>query len=50
MKYDNVRVMNSRLTNTLQADNLVRKLKIFESELNARDKVAQKYTEPVRSV
>lgn len=44
MKYDNVRVgMNSRL-DTLQAAILLEKLKIFQSELDARDQVAQKYT------
>ena len=50
MKYDNVRVgMNSRL-DTLQAAILLEKLKIFESELDARNKVAQKYTRALSGV
>ncbi|WP_417820440.1 DegT/DnrJ/EryC1/StrS family aminotransferase [Terasakiella sp.] len=44
-KYDNVRVgVNSRL-DTLQAAILIEKLAIFEDELKARDRIAQRYSE-----
>ncbi len=44
MKYDNVRIgLNSRL-DTIQAAILLEKLKIFDDELVARDKVASRYT------
>lgn len=43
-KYDNVRIgLNSRL-DTLQAAVLLEKLKIYPGELEARDRVAQRYT------
>ncbi len=45
MKYDNVRIgLNSRL-DTIQAAILLEKLKIFDDELVARDKVARRYTQ-----
>jgi dTDP-4-amino-4,6-dideoxygalactose transaminase len=44
-KYDNVRVgINGRL-DTIQAAVLLEKLKIFDSELSARDRVAETYRE-----
>ncbi len=43
-KYDNVRIgMNSRL-DTLQAAILIEKLKIFDEELESRQKIAERYT------
>ncbi len=49
-KYDNIRVgMNSRL-DTLQAAILLEKLKIFEDELQARDKIAQRYSNALGNI
>ncbi|MBL8590350.1 MAG: DegT/DnrJ/EryC1/StrS aminotransferase family protein, partial [Methylobacteriaceae bacterium] len=49
-KYDNVRIgMNSRL-DTLQAAILLQKLSIFEDEIAARQKVAQRYHDGLRDV
>jgi dTDP-4-amino-4,6-dideoxygalactose transaminase len=43
-KYDNVRIgLNSRL-DTIQAAILIEKLKIFEKELDSRNKIASRYT------
>ncbi|WP_419797118.1 MAG: DegT/DnrJ/EryC1/StrS family aminotransferase [Terasakiella sp.] len=48
-KYDNVRVgINSRL-DTLQAAILIEKLAIFEDELKARDRIAQRYSEKLNA-
>lgn len=47
-KYDNVRIgMNSRL-DTIQAAILKEKLAIFPAELEARDRVASRYTEALK--
>lgn len=47
-KYDNVRVgLNSRL-DTLQAAILREKLKVYESELAARDEAANRYTQALK--
>lgn len=49
-KYDNVRIgQNSRL-DTLQAAILLPKLAIFADELDARDRVAERYAEGLRDV
>jgi dTDP-4-amino-4,6-dideoxygalactose transaminase len=49
-KYDNVRIgMNGRL-DTMQAAVLIEKLKIFGDEIEARDRVAQRYNELLREV
>lgn len=49
-KYDNVRIgLNSRL-DTLQAAVLLEKLAIFPSEVEARDRVAKRYTEALADV
>jgi len=49
-KYDNVRIgVNGRL-DTMQAAVLIEKLKIFPSEIEAREKVAQYYNEHLRDV
>ena len=49
-KYDNVRVgVNSRL-DTIQAAVLKEKLAIFPDELDARDRVAAKYSESLRDI
>ncbi|MBL4803853.1 MAG: DegT/DnrJ/EryC1/StrS aminotransferase family protein [Alphaproteobacteria bacterium] len=49
-KYDNVRIgMNARL-DTVQAAILIEKLKIFPSELDARDAVAARYNEGLKDV
>jgi dTDP-4-amino-4,6-dideoxygalactose transaminase len=49
-KYDNVRVgVNSRL-DTLQAAVLLQKLEIFEDEIAARDRVAQRYASRLANV
>jgi dTDP-4-amino-4,6-dideoxygalactose transaminase len=49
-KYDNVRVgINSRL-DTLQAAILKEKLAIFPGELEARDRIAQRYTAALKDV
>jgi dTDP-4-amino-4,6-dideoxygalactose transaminase len=49
-KYDNVRIgMTSRL-DTIQAAVLIEKLKIFREELAARERIAQRYTEGLRSL
>ncbi|WP_420860552.1 DegT/DnrJ/EryC1/StrS family aminotransferase [Algirhabdus cladophorae] len=46
-KYDNVRIgMNSRL-DTLQAAILLEKLAVYSDELEARDRVAQRYTDTI---
>ncbi|RYN89579.1 hypothetical protein AA0119_g8852 [Alternaria tenuissima] len=48
-KFDNIQVgLNSRL-DTLQAAVLLSKLEVFESELAARQKVASRYTEQLKS-
>ncbi|AWM87486.1 DegT/DnrJ/EryC1/StrS aminotransferase family protein [Microvirga sp. 17 mud 1-3] len=49
-KYDNVRIgVNGRL-DTMQAAVLIEKLKIFPSEIEARNRVAQYYNEHLRDV
>jgi Predicted pyridoxal phosphate-dependent enzyme apparently involved in regulation of cell wall biogenesis len=49
-KYDNVRIgVNGRL-DTMQAAVLIEKLKIFPSEIEARERVAQYYNEHLRDV
>jgi len=49
-KYDNVRIgMNSRL-DTIQAAILIEKLKIFEDEIAARNKVAARYNAALKDV
>lgn len=49
-KYDNVRIgLNSRL-DTIQAAILLAKLTVFPGELDARDKVAARYTAGLRGV
>ena len=49
-KYDNIRIgLNSRL-DTLQAAILLQKLAIFEDEIQARQRVAQRYDEALRDV
>ncbi|HWP27209.1 MAG TPA: DegT/DnrJ/EryC1/StrS family aminotransferase [Xanthobacteraceae bacterium] len=49
-KYDNVRIgMNGRL-DTLQAAILLEKLRIFDDELKARDRIAARYTEKLGKV
>jgi dTDP-4-amino-4,6-dideoxygalactose transaminase len=49
-KYDNVRIgMNGRL-DTMQAAILIEKLKIFPSEIEARDRVAKRYNDNLRDV
>jgi dTDP-4-amino-4,6-dideoxygalactose transaminase len=49
-KYDNVRIgVNGRL-DTMQAAVLIEKLKIFPSEIAARERVAQYYNEHLRDV
>ena len=49
-KYDNVRIgMTSRL-DTIQAAVLIEKLKIFADEIEARDRVARRYTTGLRDV
>lgn len=49
-KYDNVRIgMNGRL-DTMQAAILIEKLKIFEAELEARQIVADRYTQGLKEV
>lgn len=49
-KYDNVRIgMNGRL-DTMQAAVLIEKLKIFASEVEARDRVAKYYNDNLRDV
>ncbi len=49
-KYDNVRIgMNGRL-DTMQAAILIEKLKIFPSEVEARDRIAKRYNDSLRSV
>lgn len=49
-KYDNVRIgMNGRL-DTIQAAILLEKLKIFDEEIELRDKVAKRYCDALRGV
>ncbi len=49
-KYDNVRIgMTSRL-DTIQAAVLIEKLKIFAEEIDARDRVAQRYAAGLKDV
>ncbi|WP_243372112.1 DegT/DnrJ/EryC1/StrS family aminotransferase [Microvirga solisilvae] len=49
-KYDNVRIgMNGRL-DTMQAAILIEKLKIFPSEVEARDRIAKRYNDNLRDV
>ena len=49
-KYDNVRIgMNGRL-DTIQAAILIEKLKIFETELDARQMIADRYTQGLKDV
>jgi dTDP-4-amino-4,6-dideoxygalactose transaminase len=49
-KYDNIRIgMNGRL-DTLQAAILLEKLKIFDEEIELRDKVAKRYCDLLRGV
>ncbi|MBF0249706.1 MAG: DegT/DnrJ/EryC1/StrS family aminotransferase [Alphaproteobacteria bacterium] len=49
-KYDNVRIgLNSRL-DTLQAAVLIEKLRIFGDEIDARNRVAARYTEALHDV
>ncbi len=49
-KYDNVRIgMNGRL-DTLQAAVLLEKLRIFDEELAARERIAARYSERLRNV
>lgn len=49
-KYDNVRIgMNGRL-DTLQAAILIEKLRIFDDELKARDRIAARYSDRLRNV
>ena len=49
-KYDNVRIgMNGRL-DTMQAAILIEKLKIFPSEVEARDRIAKRYNNSLRGV
>jgi dTDP-4-amino-4,6-dideoxygalactose transaminase len=49
-RYDNVRIgMTSRL-DTIQAAVLIEKLKIFPDEIDARNRVAARYTEALRDV
>ena len=47
-KYDNVRVGANTRLDTLQAVVLIEKLKIFEDELAARNRVAERYAEGLR--
>lgn len=49
-KYDNVRIgMNGRL-DTIQAAILLEKMKIFDEEIDLRDRVAKRYCEMLRGV
>lgn len=49
-KYDNVRIgMNGRL-DTMQAAILIEKLKIFPSEVEARDRIAKRYNDLLRDI
>lgn len=49
-KYDNVRVgVNSRL-DTIQAAILIEKLAIFQDELDARDRIAKRYSKALKDV
>jgi dTDP-4-amino-4,6-dideoxygalactose transaminase len=49
-KYDNVRIgMNGRL-DTMQAAILIEKLKIFPSEVDARDRIAKHYNHSLRDI
>ena len=49
-RYDNVRIgMNGRL-DTIQAAVLIEKLKIFEDEIEARDRIAKRYNALLRDV
>lgn len=49
-KYDNVRLgMNGRL-DTIQAAILLEKLKIFPSEIEARDRIAKRYNDDLRDM
>jgi UDP-2-acetamido-2-deoxy-ribo-hexuluronate aminotransferase len=44
-KYDNVRIGLASRLDTIQAAILIEKLKIFPSEIEARNKVAYRYSE-----
>ena len=49
-KYDNVRLGLTARLDTMQAAILIEKLKIFEHEITARDKVAQRYARGLGNV
>jgi len=49
-KYDNVRIGMAARMDTLQAAILIEKLAIFESEMEARQVVAQRYSEALKDV
>ena len=49
-KYDNVRIGLTARLDTMQAAILIEKLKIFEDEIAARNKVAERYAEGLRDV
>ena len=49
-KYDNVRIGLASRLDTMQAAILIEKLKIFPDEIEARDRVARRYTEGLADV
>lgn len=49
-KYDNVRIGMAARMDTLQAAILIEKLAIFESEVEARQQVAQRYSDALKDV
>jgi dTDP-4-amino-4,6-dideoxygalactose transaminase len=49
-KYDNVRIGLTARLDTMQAAILIEKLKIFEDEIVARNKVAKRYNEALKSI
>jgi len=49
-KYDNIRIGLASRLDTIQAAILIEKLKIFDNEIEARDRVARRYTETLTDV
>jgi len=49
-KYDNVRIGLTARLDTMQAAILIEKLKIFEDEIAARNKIAERYAQGLRDV
>ncbi|MBX9710909.1 MAG: DegT/DnrJ/EryC1/StrS family aminotransferase, partial [Xanthobacteraceae bacterium] len=49
-RYDNVRLGLTARLDTMQAAILIEKLKIFQDEIDARNKVAQRYADGLRDV